>query len=278
MVVSTLFGGPHAPWLRAAATVCRCSLVPSSLPAPLPRSLPGDLPPPDCIYQDEHLLVLHKPSGLLSVPGRGEDKQDCLSARAQAVWPDALVVHRLDQPTSGLVLMARNKAVQAALGDLFAQRAVHKRYEAIVQGTPQLPRAPHPDDDSAHNSLSADGWGLINAPLRCDWERRPLQIVDPVQGKPSLTRWQPVPATEARAPLPALAGGCTRVWLEPVTGRSHQLRVHMLHLGHPMLGDGLYAPPDALAAAPRLLLHASTLALHHPVTGQALHWHVPAPF
>lgn len=217
------------------------------------------IPAPHCWFADEHLLVLDKPADLLSVPGKGPDKQDCLSARACAHWPDALVVHRLDMATSGLVLMARTKAVQAALGDQFAQRLVHKRYEAVVAG--QVP-APHTED----------GWGWIDAPLRCDWERRPLQIVDPVHGKPSQTRYHRAPATAHDAP------DTTRLWLEPVTGRSHQLRVHLLHLGHPIVGDALYASEAFIARSPRLLLHASHLALTHPVTGAALHFHSPVPF
>lgn len=213
--------------------------------------------PPDvqCLYQDDALLVLLKPAGLLSVPGRGPDKQDCLSARAQALWPDALVVHRLDMATSGLILMARDKPTQAALGAAFAQRQVHKRYSAVAWG-----------------SLLSNGWHEINAPLRCDWERRPLQIVDPVQGKPSLTRYCRAPA---QGHVPA---GCTRLLLEPVSGRSHQLRVHMAHLGLPLLGDALYAPPGAQALAPRLLLHAHHLGFTHPHTGQTLLFEHPADF
>lgn len=214
-------------------------------------------PPPGvhCLYQDDALLVLLKPAGLLSVPGRGPDKQDCLSTRAQALWPDALVVHRLDMATSGLILMARDKATQAALGEAFAQRHIHKRYSAVAWG-----------------HLHSEGWHEIDAPLRCDWERRPLQIVDPIQGKPSLTRYCRAPS---QSNVPA---GCTRLLLEPITGRSHQLRVHMAHLGLPLVGDALYAPAAAQALAPRLLLHAHCLGLTHPHTGQALFFEHPADF
>ena len=214
-------------------------------------------PRPSCLYEDEHLLVLEKPSGLLSVPGRGEDKQDCLIHRALQHWPDALVVHRLDMSTSGLVILARTKTVQRDLGKAFAAREVHKRYTAVVFG-----QVAAPEQD----------WGMVDAPLVCDWERRPLQIVDPVQGKPSLTRYCRAPA---QGHVPA---GCTRLLLEPVTGRSHQLRVHMAHLGLPLLGDALYAPPGAQALAPRLLLHAHHLCFTHPHTGQTLLFEHPADF
>ncbi|MDO4593468.1 MAG: pseudouridine synthase, partial [Comamonadaceae bacterium] len=131
---------------------------------------------PSCLYEDEHLLVLDKPAGLLSVPGRGPDKQDCLIHRALQRWPDALVVHRLDMATSGLLILARSKEVQRQLGDAFAARQVHKRYIAIVHG--QIPASV---DDS---------WRYVEAPLICDWERRPLQKVDEAIGKPSTTRYQ----------------------------------------------------------------------------------------
>lgn len=212
-------------------------------------------PRPLCLYEDADLLVLVKPAGLLSVPGRGEDKQDCLSARAQAFWPDALVVHRLDMATSGLIVLARHKTAQAQLSQAFAERRVHKRYVAMAAG-PALPA----------------GWQQVDAPLRCDWERRPRQMVDAVAGKPSSTRYCAAPGQDGVPP------GCTRLWLEPITGRSHQLRVHMAHLGRPLAGDGLYAPLAVQALAPRLLLHAQSLGFTHPVQGQALFFHCPADF
>jgi tRNA pseudouridine32 synthase/23S rRNA pseudouridine746 synthase len=216
------------------------------------------------VHADEHLLVLDKPSGLLSVPGRGADKQDCLAARALGLYPDALVVHRLDMATSGLFLMARGASMQRRLSDAFAQREVGKRYVAVVSGRLETPVG-----------ADADGWGLIDLPLAADWPNRPRRVVDRERGKPSQTRWRvnpPPPLGEG------WGGGTTRVELEPVTGRSHQLRVHLQALGHAILGDTLYAPPDVQAAAPRLLLHATGLRISHPVTGEALAFASTAPF
>ncbi|WP_411878761.1 RluA family pseudouridine synthase [Polaromonas sp. YR568] len=201
------------------------------------------------VHADLSLLVLDKPAGLLAVPGRGEDKQDCLSARVQAAWPDALVVHRLDQATSGLMLMARGAAMQRALSHSFESREVGKRYVAVVEG-----RLPSPADVQA--------WSLIDLPIIVDWPRRPLRIIDAERGKPSQTRWR-VLAFDA-------AANTTRVELEPVTGRSHQLRVHLQALGHPILGDALYAPAEVQAKSPRLLLHAAALQFKHPASGEPL--------
>ena len=199
------------------------------------------------IHEDPHLLVLEKPAGLLCVPGRGEDKQDCLSARAMRQWPDALIVHRLDMATSGLVVMARGIGMQRALSAAFADRQMHKRYEAIVDGVMPV----------------LDDWSVIDAPLMADWPRRPLQKTDPA-GKPSLTRWRAL-ASSVQGEFAA-----THVLLEPQTGRSHQLRVHLLSIGHPILGDALYGDALLQARAPRLLLHASELAFVHPATQEAL--------
>ena len=209
----------------------------------------------DVVYADDYLLVLDKPAGLLSVPGRGEDKQDCLSARAQSHYPDALIVHRLDMATSGLLLMARGPEIQSLLSRAFAQRLVSKRYLAVVAGRLEAP-------------ASADGWGLIDLPLAADWPNRPRRVVDPEAGKPSQTRWRV---------LEYLASS-TRVELEPITGRSHQLRVHLQALGHPILGDALYAPPEVQALSSRLLLHATELRFAHPATGEPLAFHSMAPF
>ena len=207
------------------------------------------------IHEAADLLVLDKPSGLLCVPGRGADKQDCLSARAQQRWPDALVVHRLDMATSGLVLMARGADMQRTLSQAFADQQVDKCYEAVVDGLLQ--------GDNAT-------WQQIDAPIAADWPRRPLRIIDPVLGKRSLTRWH------VKATLPER--DATHVELAPQTGRTHQLRVHLAHIGHPILGDALYGSESVQARAPRLLLHATRLAFPHPFSGQALCFESPAPF
>jgi tRNA pseudouridine32 synthase/23S rRNA pseudouridine746 synthase len=206
----------------------------------------------DVLHASEHLLVLNKPSGLLCVPGRGADKQDCLAARAQRVYPDALVVHRLDMATSGLCLMARGGVEQRRLSHAFAQREVGKRYTAIVAG-----RMPAQS-------------GAIDLPLVVDWPNRPLRIVDHARGKPSQTRWRLLSHDEP--------SDTSRVELEPITGRSHQLRVHLLAIGHPILGDTLYAPMPVRERAPRLMLHASQLTLAHPVSGEPLTFFSPCPF
>ena len=200
------------------------------------------------LHVDEHLVVTDKPAGLLAVPGRGEAGIDNLSTRVQALYANALVVHRLDMATSGLLLFARGATVQRRLSQAFADRQVHKVYVAVVEGVLLLDE------------------GEITAPLAADWPNRPRQKVDLLQGKASLTRWR------------VLARGSdhTRLALEPVTGRSHQLRVHLQHIGHPVRGDALYAP--APLQAPRLLLHAEQLAFTHPATGQAMRFQSPAPF
>jgi tRNA pseudouridine32 synthase/23S rRNA pseudouridine746 synthase len=208
------------------------------------------------VWADEHLVVLRKPAGLLCVPGRGPDKQDCLSARVQRIYPDALVVHRLDMATSGLCLMARGPRMQRVLSQAFAQRQVAKRYLAVVAG--QLACPPGAD------------WALIDLPIAADWAHRPLRVIDAARGKASQTRWR-VLSYDAQA-------NATRVELQPLTGRSHQLRLHLQALGHPILGDCLYAPPEAQARSGRLLLHASELKFEHPATGQPLAFADAAPF
>ena len=207
----------------------------------------------EVIHQDDALLVLNKPSGLLSVPGRGEGKQDCLSARVQAQFSDALVVHRLDMATSGLIVMARGIDAQRALSAAFERREVHKRYLAVVAGL--LP-------------VSAD-WKTIDLPILVDWPNRPLRTIHP-EGQASQTRW--------RCVAQDLQTNTSRLELEPLTGRSHQLRVHLQALGHPIVGDTLYAPEPVQAMAPRLLLHACALGLSHPDSGDAMHWDCPPAF
>jgi tRNA pseudouridine32 synthase / 23S rRNA pseudouridine746 synthase len=209
------------------------------------------------VHEDAHLLVLSKPSGLLTIPGQSSHQQDCLIARARQRWADALIVHRLDQATSGLLMLARGPAMQKALSQAFEKRQVHKRYEAVVHGLPATPS-------------EADGWAEIDLPIRIDWHNRPRSIVDPQRGKPSRTRWQ--------ATGPGPWANTTRLALEPLTGRTHQLRLHLMALGHPIVGDPLYAPPPFPILAPRLLLHACGLQLNHPATGEALALSHPAPF
>jgi tRNA pseudouridine32 synthase/23S rRNA pseudouridine746 synthase len=218
--------------------------------------LPADL---SVLYEDDALLVLDKPSGLLSVPGRGEDKQDCLSARVQKRYANASIVHRLDMGTSGLILMARGEQAQRFLNDAFAKRTVHKRYEAVVDGLVTLPPA-----------QAGDAWQGIDLPIALDWPRRPLRIIDPQSGKPSQTRWQLMSVDPAQR--------TSRLKLEPLTGRSHQLRVHLLAIGHPILGDTLYATPEVVGKAARLLLHATELEITHPTSLQVMRFVSPAPF
>ncbi|GAA6143490.1 pseudouridine synthase [Hydrogenophaga sp. 5NK40-0174] len=223
---------------------------------PLPPLPP--LPDHSVLHADEHLLVLDKPSGMLSVPGRGEDKRDCLSARVQQRWRDALVVHRLDMSTSGIVVLARGLDNQRKLSAAFAERKVHKQYEAVVGG-------------EVHNPMPDNGWNLIDLPLIVDWPNRPRSKVDHEAGKPSQTRWR-------LHERPADISGTTRLQLEPVTGRSHQLRVHLMSIGHPIVGDELYADAATLALAPRLLLHACALSIAHPASGETLHFTCTCPF
>jgi tRNA pseudouridine32 synthase/23S rRNA pseudouridine746 synthase len=191
----------------------------------------------DLIYADDDILVVNKAPDLLSVPGRGPDKQDCLIHRVQAVYPDALAVHRLDMATSGLLLMARGAAMHRQLSMLFQERQIAKRYIAVVAG-----------------QLAAET-GEINLPLICDWPNRPRQMVSFEIGKPSLTRYRLLGFD--------VSSNSSRVELEPITGRSHQLRVHMAALGHPILGDDLYGSETS---APRLLLHATKLSFPMPGT------------
>ncbi|MBF6631262.1 MAG: RluA family pseudouridine synthase [Comamonas sp.] len=210
------------------------------------------------MFEDEHLLVFNKPAGLLCVPGRGPEKQDCLSTRVQSFWPEALVVHRLDMATSGLVIMARSKEVQRSLSDSFASRTVEKLYAAIVAKDVQV--------------LAERQWHKVDAPIMSDWERRPLQKVDFASGKPSLSLYR---RHEDQTGVPS---GCTKIWLRPVTGRTHQLRLHMSHIGHPILGDELYAPPSLASGSHRLMLHATELRFVHPILMHEILVNTPPQF
>ncbi len=201
-------------------------------------------------FVDEHIVVVRKPTLLLSVPGRGEDKQDCVVSRLQGDFPGIREVHRLDWETSGLMLLAQHKAAHREMSRQFQERQVEKSYIAMVAGVPLQER------------------GEIDLPLRCDWPNRPRQMVDPQQGKPSLTRWERLTDD----------GDSSRLRLTPVTGRSHQLRVHLRAIGHPILGDQLYAGTKAQSMADRLLLHATSLTFTHPVSGEAVQFRDEPPF
>ncbi|RDV27961.1 bifunctional tRNA pseudouridine(32) synthase/23S rRNA pseudouridine(746) synthase RluA [Alteromonas aestuariivivens] len=211
---------------------------------------PPTTPYLELLYQDDDLVVTNKPSGLLSVPGKAPEHRDSLISRVQSVFPTATVVHRLDMATSGVMVMAMNKASHRHLSRQFETRQTQKRYFARVYG--QL------------GNLE----GEVDLPLICDWPNRPKQKVDFEHGKPALTRYQAVSTSAAE----------TLVALYPVTGRSHQLRVHMLALGHPILGDRLYAHEQALAAAQRLQLHAESLVIRHPVSNRWCRFVAPIPF
>ena len=212
---------------------------------------PGPLP---VLYEDDALLALNKPEGLLSVPGRLTAHRDSLYSRVLEQHPQAMVVHRLDLATSGVLVMAKNLEANRALSRQFQQRSVQKTYLAIVEGTP------------------AQAAGCVDLPLICDWPNRPRQMVDHAIGKPSQTEWTALGAHDV-----ARQAG-TRVELRPLTGRSHQLRVHMAEMGHPIFGDRFYATAQGAAASNRLLLHAWVLALHHPVDDRPLRFEAPCPF
>ena len=194
------------------------------------------------VYQDDDLLIVNKPSGLLTVPGKDPKHADCLIARINRVFPTAKIVHRLDMATSGIICLAMHKEAHRNLSIQFQDRKTAKRYIARVFG-----------------KLEQET-GSVDLPLICDWPNRPKQMVDHDNGKPSLTHFKVLEYEQ----------NATRVELTPITGRSHQLRVHMLSLGHPILGDKLYAHPEAFAMSPRLQLHAEMLTLAHPASGETL--------
>jgi tRNA pseudouridine32 synthase / 23S rRNA pseudouridine746 synthase len=209
----------------------------------------------DIVYQDNDIVVLNKPSGLLTVPGRLPEHQDCLQNRVLKVLPTATVVHRLDMATSGIILMALNKPAHVAISRQFEKRLTKKSYIARVFGKVAEPS------------------GSVEQPLICDWPNRPKQKVDFENGKASLTHYKVLSYREDIDNQIT-----TLVELTPVTGRSHQLRVHMLALGHPILGDRLYAHAQALTASNRLQLHAKMLQISHPVSGKTLTFSKACPF
>ena len=214
-------------------------------------------PPPDLglevLHVEPAFVVLAKPPGLLSEPGRGPDKRDSLLIRAQAVYPDARIVHRLDMMTSGVIVLARETLAHASLSEAFREREVDKRYEALVHGRP------------------ANDEGEIDLPLVVDWPNRPRQIVCHDTGKPSLTHYRVVGEAHVEG-----IGTLVRIALAPVTGRTHQLRVHLASLGCPIAGDPFYGIVGD--TAPRMMLHACRLAFAHPLTGEPLVFESAVPF
>ncbi|QID19945.1 RluA family pseudouridine synthase [Nitrogeniibacter mangrovi] len=203
---------------------------------------------PAIVFVDADLVVADKPAGLRSIPAGGEGRKDCLAARIRARHADARIVHRLDEATSGLVLFARSAEMLRRMNHSFRERMVGKEYQALVHG--------HVTDEA----------GEIDLPLAPEPDRNPYQRVDPVHGRRALTRYRVLERLEvAGAPV-------TRLALKPVTGRTHQLRVHLMSLGHPILGDPLYAPADSAARFGRLHLHAARLDIIHP------RWRTPRRF
>ena len=207
----------------------------------------------EVVHVEAAFIVLVKPPGLLSEPGRGPDKRDSLLVRAQARYPDARIVHRLDMMTSGVIVLARETLAHAVLSEAFRERGVHKRYEALVHGRPAVEE------------------GAIDLPLIVDWPNRPRQVVCQDTGKPSLTHYRVLGETDI-----AGVGRLARVALEPLTGRTHQLRVHLAALGCPIAGDPFYGP--ARDGAPRMMLHACELRFAHPITGEPLAFASEVPF
>ncbi|NOY67564.1 MAG: RNA pseudouridine synthase [Gammaproteobacteria bacterium] len=198
------------------------------------------------------MIIVNKPSKLLSVPGRGENKQDCMISRIQHEYPEVLTVHRLDMDTSGIMLFARNAQSQRDLSQLFQLRKIKKQYIALVDG------------------IINEACGEINLPLIVDWPNRPKQMVDPVNGKPSCTLFRIINTDQEK--------NTTRVELTPITGRSHQLRVHMLAIGHAILGDKLYSENNEVHKTSRLLLHADHMDFIQPVTNRSITIECPEPF
>lgn len=215
------------------------------------NSLPYNPPAgPEIVFADGHVLVVNKPAGLLSVPGKAPGRHECLAARMAVAYPGSQICHRLDLETSGLMVLALTDEARRRLGDAFEHRRVEKAYIARVWGHVEQPS------------------GTVDLPLRCDWPNRPLQMVDHEQGKRAQTDYQVL----------AHEGETTLVSLTPATGRTHQLRVHMQSLGHVIIGDMLYAQGRALAMSDRLCLHAERLAFAHPHSGEWCVFERRAPF
>lgn len=205
------------------------------------------------IHRDEDFMVVHKPAGILSVPGKGDALFDSLLTRLVEIEPKTLLIHRLDRDTSGILVFALNKAAQSAISKQFQSRQTDKTYQALVVG-------------------ELHGKGQINVPVVYDPARPPLHIADPDFKKPALTDWEVMEHLE----IDGVA--VTRVKLKPITGRSHQLRVHMQYLGHSIVGDTLYAELAHQQLMPRLCLHAEQLSFYHPKTDELMSFHCPVPF
>ncbi|WP_290699209.1 RluA family pseudouridine synthase [Amphritea sp.] len=204
----------------------------------------------DILFADAEIVVVNKAADLLSVPGIGEEKQDCIWRRVQQRFPTAKTVHRLDYPTSGVMVLALTAESHRHISIQFQERQTHKVYQAVVAGRLETQS------------------GMVDQPLRCDWDNRPRQMIDHQQGKSAQTHWQVLEQLD----------DATRIELKPITGRSHQLRVHMQYLGHPILGDRFYASPEQVARSSRMLLHAQDLSFSHPVSEEMLNFTVATPF
>ncbi|MDR6628412.1 tRNA pseudouridine32 synthase/23S rRNA pseudouridine746 synthase [Acinetobacter lwoffii] len=205
------------------------------------------------IHRDDDFMVIHKPAGLLTVPGKTEDLQDCLINRLVKLEPKTLLIHRLDRDTSGILAFGLSKWGQKTISRQFQERQTDKTYQAVVAG-------------------KLEGEGTIEVPVVYDPSRPPLHIADPAHNKPAITHWQAIEHFNIQGqPV-------TRVKLIPITGRSHQLRVHMQYLGHPIIGDTLYATSEQQQLSSRLCLHAERLSFYHPQTEQLVEFYCPAPF
>lgn len=205
------------------------------------------------IHRDDDFMVIHKPAGLLTVPGKTEDLQDCLINRLVKLEPKTLLIHRLDRDTSGILAFGLTKWGQKTISRQFQERQTDKTYQAVVAG-------------------KLEGEGTIEVPVVYDPSRPPLHIADPAHNKPAITHWQAIEHFNIQGqPV-------TGVKLIPITGRSHQLRVHMQYLGHPIIGDTLYATSEQQQLSSRLCLHAERLSFYHPQTEQLVEFYCPAPF
>ncbi|MCG2609820.1 RluA family pseudouridine synthase [Acinetobacter sp. SM34] len=205
------------------------------------------------IHRDEDFMVIHKPAGVLTVPGKTEDLQDCVINRLLEIEPKTLLIHRLDRDTSGILVFGLSKWGQKTISRQFQERQTEKTYQAVVAG-------------------HLEGEGTVDVPVVYDPEHPPLHIADPKHNKPALTHWQAIEHFQIQGQA------VTRVKLTPITGRSHQLRVHMQYLGHPIVGDTLYATAEQQQLMPRLCLHAENLSFYHPQTEQLVEFYYPVPF